>query len=230
MSSFRIVPEEKRETESAEEKPAEVAEPKAVKRRQLWKPRKSRSHQSQKQQTKKQIDFGKKWRHLANASGAWSRSLRKCTCTKYSMRAFEEDGGRKMKIRLSTWVGMSLKCRGTGNQGNDGISWAGGKVALCTQVSRKHKMPKTVLQPKIVGNPPMPWNHKANNIEVRNPGKYHLTRKRKMKKKMKGYTGFGENWCKASVVRKATFCSRSLWCYFPKCMECGTKDWTCGFG
>ena len=53
---FRIVlEEEKRETESAEKKPAEAAELKAVKRRQLWKPRRSRSHQSQKHQTKSRL-------------------------------------------------------------------------------------------------------------------------------------------------------------------------------
>ena len=57
---FRIVPEkEKRETESAEEKPAEVAEPKAVEEKAVMETKEKSEPPKPEATNKKQIDVGK---------------------------------------------------------------------------------------------------------------------------------------------------------------------------
>lgn len=67
---FRIVPEkEKRETELAEEKPAEVAEPKAVEEKAVMETKEKPEPPKPEATNKKQIDFGK-MKALRNAG--WS--------------------------------------------------------------------------------------------------------------------------------------------------------------
>ena len=113
-----------------------------------------------------------------------------------------------MKIRLST-QGMSLNVEVPEIKAM--MVYRGLAEKLLMHAGQQEaQMPKTVLQPKIVVNPPMPPETIKQHIEAETQENTILP-ETEDEKENEGYTGFMK-------IR----CSKSPLTYF-KCMECGTK-------
>lgn len=123
-----------------------------------------------------------------------------------------------MKIRLST-QGMSLNIEVPEDKAMAVYRGLAEKL-LIHACAQETQMPKTVLQPKIVVNPPMPPEAIKPPTEAEtqeNP----ILPEAKDEPENEGYTGFMKIRCSKCGKEKA-FCSKTPLTYF-KCMECGTK-------
>lgn len=123
-----------------------------------------------------------------------------------------------MKIRLST-QGMSLNVEVPEIKAMMVYRGLAEKLLMHAGVQEAQK-PKTVLQPKIVVNPPMSPEAIKQHIEVETQENPTLPETEDEPEK-EGYTGFMKIRC-SKCGKGRTFCSKSPLTYF-KCMECGTK-------
>lgn len=123
-----------------------------------------------------------------------------------------------MKIRLST-QGMSLNVEVPETKAIMVYRGLAEKL-LIHACAQEAQMPKTVLQPKIVVNPPMPPETIKQHIEAETQENPTLPETEE-EPENEGYTGFMKIRC-SKCGKERTFCSKSPLTYF-KCMECGTK-------